>query len=336
MDSLTQLALGAAVGVAAMGRRTAPWKAALVGAIAGTLPDLDVFVDHGDPVSNMVLHRAESHALLWLSLAAPLLGALAAAAMREWGAWQRWSLAVWLALVTHPLLDALTVYGTQLLLPFTNHPYGLGSVFIIDPLVTLPLLVGTGVALARRDAAARLRANAWGLGLALAYLAWAAIAQQHVRGVAERSLAAQGVSADRVLVTPAPLQTLLWRVVAVSGDRYLEGFYSVLDDVPSIQFDRFDRGLALAEPLQGHAPLAAIQRFSHGYYKLSRDGDTVRVHDLRMGQEPDYVFAFVVGRGTTQVQPVSPPIAVGGRGDAAAGLRWLWPRMLGEPVPPPR
>ena len=65
MDSLSQIALGAAVGVAVMGRRTAVWKAAAWGAVAGTLPDLDVLIDHGDPVRNMVLHRAESHALFW-------------------------------------------------------------------------------------------------------------------------------------------------------------------------------------------------------------------------------------------------------------------------------
>ena len=44
MDSLSQIALGAAVGVATMGGRTAIWKAALWGAVAGTLPDLDVFI----------------------------------------------------------------------------------------------------------------------------------------------------------------------------------------------------------------------------------------------------------------------------------------------------
>lgn len=336
MDSLTQLALGAAVSVAAMGRRTAVWKAALVGAVAGTLPDLDVLIDHGDPVANMVLHRAESHALLWLLLATPLLAGLAAAALRDLGQWRRWCWAVGLALITHPLLDALTVYGTQLWLPFTNHPYGLGSVFIIDPLVTLPLLIGTGVALGRRDPALALRANAWGLGLAVAYLACGALAQQHVRGVAERSLAAQGISAERVLVTPAPLQTLLWRVVVVSGDAYYEGFHSLLDTSSTVQFDRFDRGLALGEPLRGHAPLEAIARFSHGFYKLSRDGDTVRVHDLRMGQEPEFVFTFVVGRVGAGIEPVSPPTAVGGRGDPAAALRWIGRRMLGEPLPPPR
>lgn len=336
MDSLTQLALGAAVAVAAKGPRTPVWQAAWVGAVAGTLPDLDVLVDHGDPVSNMVLHRAETHALLWLTLAALPLGVLAAWLMRDGAQWRRWVWVVGWALITHPLLDALTVYGTRLLLPFSDHPWGLGSVFIVDPLVTLPLLVGTGWAWACRDAAAARRANAWGLGLALAYLGWTALAQQHVRGVAERSLAAQGIATDRLLVTPAPLQSVLWRVVAVSGDHFYEGFYSLRDEAPVMHFDRFERQLALAEPLRGHPPLDAIARFSHGFYKLSREGDSVRVHDLRMGQEPGYVFAFVVGRGEPVATPLWPPTSAGGRGDARAGLPWLWRRMGGEPVPPPR
>ena len=67
MDSLTQIALGASIGVAVMGRRTAAWKAALWGGVAGLLPDLDVLIDHGDPILNMVLHRAETHALFWLA-----------------------------------------------------------------------------------------------------------------------------------------------------------------------------------------------------------------------------------------------------------------------------
>ena len=83
MDSLSQLALGAAVGVAVMGRRTAVWKAALWGGLCGTLPDLDALIDHGDPISNMTLHRTDSHALFWLSLLAPLLGAGLARASRK-------------------------------------------------------------------------------------------------------------------------------------------------------------------------------------------------------------------------------------------------------------
>ena len=69
MDSLTQAALGASVGVAVMGRRRPVWQAALAGAVVGTLPDLDVFLDKGDPIRDMVLHRAETHAYFWQALA---------------------------------------------------------------------------------------------------------------------------------------------------------------------------------------------------------------------------------------------------------------------------
>ena len=61
MDSLSQLALGAACSVAVMARRTAVWKAALWGGIAGTLPDLDALIDFGDAVSNMTHHLSLIH-----------------------------------------------------------------------------------------------------------------------------------------------------------------------------------------------------------------------------------------------------------------------------------
>ncbi|HRO62105.1 MAG TPA: metal-dependent hydrolase, partial [Burkholderiaceae bacterium] len=95
MDSLTQVVLGAAVGTAVMGRRTAAWKAALWGGICGTLPDLDAFIDHGNAVMNMTLHRAESHALFWLTLVSPVLALAGRTLSRELDRFGRWWLAVW-------------------------------------------------------------------------------------------------------------------------------------------------------------------------------------------------------------------------------------------------
>ena len=109
MDSLTQIALGSAVGVAVMGRRTAVWKAALWGAVAGTLPDLDSFIDHGDAILNMTRHRAESHALFLLTLGAPVLAWIVSRVHGEAALFKRWWLALWLVLVTHPSVPAKTL-----------------------------------------------------------------------------------------------------------------------------------------------------------------------------------------------------------------------------------
>lgn len=336
MDSLSQIALGAAVGVATMGRRTAVWKAALWGAVAGTLPDLDVLIDHGDPIRNMVLHRAETHSPFWLTLFSLPFAAAIARLQGEWALWRRWWLAMWLALVTHPLLDGMTVYGTQLGLPFTDHPYGVGSIFIIDPLYTLPLLAGTIWALNSRGSGTGLKANAAGLVLSTAYLGWSVLAQQHVTGIARAALATQGIAAEQVLVTPTAFNTVLWRVVAVAGTHYHEGFYSLRDARPTLSFDRFERGTALAPELQAIDGVQRIMAFSRGFYKLHQQGDRLLITDLRMGQEPTYTFSFAVAERHSPVQPLAVPEQLGMRIDLQRGLAWLWRRAQGELLPPPR
>lgn len=333
MDSLTQMVLGAAVGVAVMRRRTAVWKAALWGGVAGTLPDLDVLVSHGDPILDMVLHRGDSHAVFWQTLFSIPMAWGVAWLHGEQRLLRHWWLAIWLALVTHPLLDVLTVYGTQIARPFTDHPYAVGSIFIIDPVVTLAWLVGLVCALAMGGSARGQRANLYGLGVGVAYLALAFVLQGQAERHARESLAAQGVAAERVLVTPAAFSALLWRVVAVDGGSYYEGFHGVLDPPGPMRFDRFDRGTRL-EPLVAASDGAQrLRRFSKGFYKLHLNDGRVVISDLRMGQEPGYTFAFAVA--DAQGRPVV-PVSMGGRADLEPALRWWWRRVQGEVLPPPR
>ncbi len=332
MDSLSQAALGAAVGMAVMGRRTALWKSAAWGAVAGTLPDLDVFIDHGDAVLNMVRHRAETHAPFWLTLFSLPFAAAVARLHGQWALWKRWWLALWLALVTHPLLDALTVYGTQLALPWSNRPFGVGSVFIIDPLYTLPLLAGVGVTLATT----RLRANLWGLALSTLYLGWGVVAQQQVLAIARDTLARQGIAAERVLVTPTAFNSIAWRVVVMQPEHYLEGFYSLLDRERRIAFDRFDRGARFEPELRGIDGFERIAAFSRGFYALREDGARLAVTDLRMGQEPTYTFSFVVAERASPPRALVPTVQVGARPDPGRLLPWLARRIGGDTAPPPR
>jgi inner membrane protein len=342
MDSVSQFVLGAACGVAVMGRRTAVWKAALWGGIAGTLPDLDVLIDHGDPVANMTLHRAESHAVVLLALAALPLGGLVAWLLGERAQRGRWVLATAAALITHPLLDAMTVYGTQLLRPFSSHPYGVGTIFIIDPLYTLPLLVGVGGALlakAPRD----LRWNALGLLLSTAYLVWSVGVQAHVRQLALASLPDPPAA---LLVTPTPFNTVLWRVVAMRADGYDEGFVSLLDrpaaGQPSMKFVRHATDTArLASVLSGNPAHERMAAFTHGLYALREErskgaAPAVVLSDLRMGQTPNFIFSFEVaelGEGARWQAVV--PRSVGRYSDPSKAWAWLRRRVLGADLPPP-
>ncbi|HVL59498.1 MAG TPA: metal-dependent hydrolase [Burkholderiaceae bacterium] len=341
MDTPTHMLLGAAIAVAVVGRRAAPWKPALWGAIGAGVPDLDLLINHGDAISNMTRHRAETHSLFWLTLASPALAWLSARIHRDVGGrFPHWWFAIWLAMISHPLLDWLTVYGTQLLLPFDGTAYGLGSVFVIDLLVTLPLAIGL-IGLWRARETRRYRWNAAGLAIALAYLGWSVAAQAYVTGVARDALAARGtiVPTERILVTPTPLNTVLWRIVVLHDDaqnRFYEGFYSLLDPDRHIPFEAFDRGLELRPVLEPLPPVRTMQQFTDGFYKLGRHANYLTLTDLRMGQEPHYVFRFSVARKVgDRIEPVRPDNVGGRQGDVRAALSWLWRRILGDRQPPP-
>jgi len=338
MDSVSQFVLGSAVVAATLGRRSTARRAVLLGGLVATLPDLDVLWDQGDAVQNMVRHRAESHALFWQTLAAPLLAWLIARLPGERANFPRWCVAVWLALVTHALLDALTIYGTRLWLPFCDAPVAVGCLFVIDPLYTLPLLVGMLALWFGRDRERALRWNRRGLCLSTGYALWAFALQQMARAAMLAALSTEGIAPEQLVVTPAPLQTVLWRGIAIDGGQACELFWSPFDRkaMPSGRIERNHELLQLADRRELVA-VRELVRFSGGCCKAEREDDVLLVTDLRMGQEPRYVFRFRVGQWRDgELHELVPTVRAGSRIEVGDGLRWLWRRMWGEPVPPPR
>ncbi|MGD2118814.1 MAG: metal-dependent hydrolase [Chromatiales bacterium] len=336
MDPVSQAALGAAVGVAVMGRQRPVWQAASAGALIGILPDLDVFIDNGDAIHDMVLHRAESHAFFWQLLASFPIAYLLARVTRSTGLFGRWWLVTVLGLFTHSMLDGLTIYGTQLALPFSDYPFGLGSLFIIDPLYTLPLLLGLLVTAMLRTENRR-RWNSLGLALSTLYAGWAVGAQAHVTERVMAAPEAVGLAPSQVLVTPTPFNTLLWRIVLRREDSYHEGFYSLFDPLAapgrSIRFTEYDRGAELDMATQSFAKANRIREFSKGFYALSDDGQYVSITDLRMGQYPYYAFSFRFAEHTDSLQSIESQ-RIARRMPVGPGLQWLRQRVLGEDLLP--
>jgi len=332
LDSLTQAVLGATVAVAVAGPKIGPRKAALAGAVLGTLPDLDVLYKHGDPVSDFVLHRGWSHSLLVHAALTPLLGE---GLIRLFKGLRQERVAayltVFLCLTTHALLDAMTVYGTRLLWPLVETPFGVGSVFIIDPLYTLPLLVATLWALTVPDWSGRLkRVTAGALMLSTLYLGWSVAAQRIADGKAREAMAAAGLSAERMLATPMPFNTLLWRTIAVDGPVYYNIYQPVFGDRDSARIHAHPRLAPDGPCLDTLDPAATVAAFSKGYYRTLRDEHGLRIADLRMGVTPDFVFDFRVAAPEAGAWKEIHPERVRAPRSAEGDIAWLLGAMFGD------
>lgn len=332
MDSVTQISLGAAIGEAVMQNKVGR-KAALWGAICGTLPDLDVFIPFGDPVSDFTYHRAESHSFFYMTLATPLFVWLILRLYPKTNELKwRWALVVWLSFITHSLLDSFTVYGTQIFLPFSNFPMGWSTIFVIDPLYTLPLLVGVLILFfLKRNPILAYRLNMLGLIISTMYLAWSIAAHTHVSSISHESLQKQNINATQIITGPAPFNTLLWRTVAMTDTGYAEGFYSLLDHTDKMYFNQYGSDEQLLQPLKNEWSVQRLQWFSKGFYKVSRIENDILISDLRMGVEPLYFFTFSVGKVQGDSIISQPPCQVEPvQYDMGGSVTRLWDRIWSD------
>lgn len=296
MDSVTQAVLGGAVSYAILGRRLGR-RAAIYGAVLGTLPDLDVLIDFGGPIENMTYHRGFSHSFFVQGVVSPLLAWLFVRPERLTDAlFLRWWLAIFLCFVTHSLADLFTVYGTQVLWPLSVHPFAHSLLFIIDPLYTLPLVIAFVVTLVGKSIRKNVLINNLMLAVSVGYLIWSATVKVLVDDKAMHALQLQGISPATYESTPAPFNTLLWRSVAIDGDYYYEIWASIFDEVDQVQIQRYPRNLDLVKPVSYHPSVQRLQWFTKDQYKAWQKGDQIFLSDLRMGVEGAYVFNFEVAK----------------------------------------
>lgn len=333
MDSLTQFALGAALGGATLGPR-AGRKALVWGGVLGTIPDLDIFIPYADPVAAFTYHRGWTHSFFVLTALAPLFASAMKRLhpeLREHG--PLCLLAAWLSLATHPLLDCFTVYGTQALQPLSDYPVAWATIFIIDPLYTLPLALGVAGAAwasARRPTLLA-RSCLAGLLLSSGYLGWSLVAKARVESAAQFALAERGMSAARVLTQPAAFNTLLWRILVIGPDSYWEGFYSVFDGEKKITLREFASRPELLDGLEQEWAVARLKWFTKGFYRVRESGGGVVITDLRMGVEPHYIFSFRVGERKAGRSVASPGARFEPARPDRQQLAWIWRRIWAGP-----
>jgi inner membrane protein len=301
MDSLTQAVLGAGIGGAVLGRFHGR-KALAAGALLATLPDLDVLITQGDPISAMINHRGFSHSIFVLS-------ALALVATWLWRRWRpqqdygpgRLFLALWLIWITHPLLDAFTSYGTQLFWPLRPTPTSWANLFIIDPGFTLPLVVAVMAGLIFGHGPRVQKGLIAALGWSCLYIALASGAKMFAEHRVVRAVTQEGVTVSRVFSTPQPFNILLWRVlIQTDDDHYIEAITSLLDSTPPEHL-RMPLNTELAQILPADHPLAGLRWFTDDWLRYDIIQGKLVVSDLRMGLGTGhYSFRFLIAEKELQ------------------------------------
>ncbi|WP_179020172.1 metal-dependent hydrolase [Winogradskyella forsetii] len=298
MDSLTQIVLGAAVGEAVLGKKVGN-KAMLYGAIAGTIPDLDVSASYfTDTVSALAIHRGFTHSIVFSMLFAPVFGWLVSR-YETYKDFKGWSWLFFWAFFTHPILDSYTTWGTQLFWPLDLR-LAFKTIFVVDPLYTLPFLVFLILALFQNRTSKRRRLyNTLGLTISTLYLGLTFILKNIATTQFEDALLNQNITYNALDTRPSPLNTVLWNANVDTKSAYLLGTYSFFDS-KEISFETYPKNHELLGSLINNENVKRMITISEGWFTITKTGNKLYYNDLRFGLlnlEPnsqDFVFKYLI------------------------------------------
>lgn len=302
MDSLTQIVLGASVAEATLGKKIGN-KAIFLGAIAGTIPDLDIVMRFFvDDLSASVMHRGFSHSLIFPFIAAPLLGFLSKKIYSNLTDVSQfdWNKMFFLALFTHPLLDAQTTWGTQLFWPF-NWRIAIENVFIIDPIYTLPFLTFL-LFTAFQDKLSRKRKlyNSLGLIISTTYL----LITFSFKGIAHYKIAAalkeNKIEYNDINTRATYFNSILWSAQIELENSYMFTYYSLFDKSPLVFTKKFAKNHEKLEPYINNKKIQQLITLSNGHYIMTDKNNELIFWNLKLGQKGfdekanPYIWSYIL------------------------------------------
>lgn len=286
MDSLTQIVLGASVGEAVLGKKVGN-KAILWGAIAGTIPDLDVILrSFTDEISATQMHRGFSHSIVFAVLIAPLLAWVAKkihfklkdVSFKDWTKLFFWTT------VTHPLLDAHTTWGTQFFWPF-NYRLAYQNIFVVDPLYTLPFLIFLIIVMTlKKENPKRSKFNTIGLSVSSTYLILTLIFKWVSFQEFKQGLENQKIEYVEMDTKPSPLNAILWSSLIETDKGYRTAYYSLFDKQEITYSKEFLKNHHLLEPYLEKKVIKQLIDISAGWYRIEEKNGKLLFWDLRFGQ----------------------------------------------------
>lgn len=311
MDSFTQIALGIAIAEVCAGKKLKN-KTVLYGAVLGTIPDLDVVVGLLlNPVDAILLHRGISHSLFLFLFLSPILGWIISKIEKDKINFvQATNMAFW-CLFTHVLLDLFTSWGTQILWPL-DYRFALKTIFVIDPLYTIPLVISLIMVWKTKDIILRKKYIIRGLLISSSYLLLSCFIKVYALNQFEKALTKQRIHYSEIIVKPTAFNLILWNANVATFDNYLLGNYSIFDTQP-ISFTAYRKNKILESQLNGNSDFDKLKKASEGWYIISQKNQSFYFNDLRFGllnddsKNPQFAFSYQFIRKKEGLKAVEVP-----------------------------
>lgn len=340
MDSLTQIVLGAAVGELVLGKKAGN-KGQLFGAIAGTLPDLDILATlwYPDDISEIALHRGYSHSLFVHFLISFPLAWLTYRAYKRKYTFSDWYKLWFLGLSTHAILDSFTTYGTRLFLPFSHLPVGFNNISVIDPAYTLPFMALLIICLfLKRDDPRRIKWAWRATILSSVYMLMTFAVKGYMHFKFGSELKRSGIAYNELKTSPTFFNNALWAGIAINDSFIHIGEFSLLEDQSEskgqIDFISYPRHLELEQGFEGEA-LSTLKWFSQGAYIIeAADSNTIKFYVVKWGRSdyretrPDKSFVFYYElrkvKDKVEMKTIRPSF---GKAEFSEALGNLWNRI---------
>lgn len=286
VDSVTHIVVGACAGELIAGRRLGK-KALVMGAIANSLPDIDIVCSLFLPVSrDLLAHRGFTHSILFALLVTPLLAVLSKRLFHNADmSFKHWCWLWGSQILLHDFIDAFNAYGTGWFEPFSHYRVSFNTMFVADPLFTLwPALAMLFLGFASSLHPRRRGRAATALTVSSIYLILGIVFKTIVDGKIHQQLSEKGIKPQNYLSTPTPLNNLLWYVVAEQDSGYYIGYRSLFDGNKKTTFRYSCRNAAYLSAAKDREEIARLVRFSRGFYTVEMQHDTLKFNDLRFGE----------------------------------------------------
>ena len=297
MDSLTQGVLGAAT-FAIIKDKDIGKKSVLIGAAAGTLPDLDVLLAPlFSDIEFLTVHRSVSHSIGLAVVLSLLLGELFYRMYKKKQSRRGWQLAFFLSIFTHSLLDWCTTYGTKLMSPFTDHLFSLNNIHVFEPVYTVTLLAGVVIYLVHtKESRHRIKSLHYALGISTCYLLMSIVSKQHAYCHFKSQLEKDNIEYEDILVSPTPLNILLWHGIVKQKDGYLFGTYTIFDKRDPVSFQYVESANEIIPKIEDNRLIKYYLDYTQDYPLVERDDDgNVKIYAIKYGPinyygAPEFVY----------------------------------------------